>query len=101
MPKLFLGGLDNISAAPDEGIMIDDDDIDTEDGSDSNGEVLYEIQHGSIMAWTTSKIFRENLKKDLITLIESSNENVIIVGITPTRFIDYFAIIVKCRRLEV
>lgn len=96
----MLGGDENKSDAPDEGIMIFDDDIDTEEGSDSYGSIIYEKQPGTIDCWTSSRSDRKKLRDDMVSIIEKSGENALITGIRPINFLDYHAFEISLRRCE-
>lgn len=97
-PPVMLGGDENKGDAPDEGIMIFDDDIDTEEGSATDGELIYEKQPGTIDCWTSSREDRQKLKLDVISIIENSGENVIITSIKPVNYLDYHAFELSLRR---
>lgn len=96
----MLGGDENKGGAPDEGIMIFDDDIDTEEGSDSYGRIIYEKQSGMIDCWTSSRSDRKKFRDDMVSIIENSGENVLITGIRPINFLDYHAFEISLRRCE-
>ncbi|KKK79519.1 hypothetical protein LCGC14_2832660, partial [marine sediment metagenome] len=77
-----------------------DDDIDTSEGSDSYGHIIYEKQEGIIRAWTTNRPDRKKLRDDLVYIIENSGENVIMTGIGVVNFLDYYAFEIRLRRCE-
>ena len=80
--------------------MILDDDIDTGEGSDSYGNIIYEKQEGIIRAWTSNRPDRKKLRDDLVYIIEHSGENVIMTGMGVTNFLDYYAFEIRLRRCE-
>lgn len=80
--------------------MILDDDIDTNEGSDSYGVIIYEIQEGIIRAWTTNRPDRKKLKDDLVSIIENSGENVLMTSRNVINFLNYYAFEIRLRRCE-
>ena len=99
IPPIILGGLDNKRGAPDEGIMIDDDDVDIEDGTASDGTIIYEWQTAIIIMWSSTKEDRQNLKTDLQNILKPINSGLglKILGISPTRFIDNYGFEMRVR----
>lgn len=95
-----MGGDENKRRAPDEGIMVLDDDIDPSEGSDSYGKIIYEKQEGSIVGWTSNREDRQKLRDDLVYIIENSGENVLMTYMGPTNFLNYYAIEIRLRRCE-
>lgn len=80
--------------------MILDDDIDTNEGSDSYGTIIYEIQEGIIRAWTSNRPDRKKLNDDLVFIIENSGENVLMTSKSVINFVNYYAIEIRLRRCE-
>ncbi len=69
--------------APDEGIMIIDEDIDLETGSDAYGEIIFEKQPCIIEAWATNREDRKALKDDIVAILNASNLNIGFLSIRP------------------
>ena len=80
--------------------MLFDEDIDTAEGSASNGKLIYEMQTGLIEAWTSNRVDRKKLRDDLVAIVENSNENVEIIGLLPTNFLDLYGNEISVRRCE-
>ena len=99
-PPVALGGDFNEKEFPDEGIFIIDEDIDTGEGSDSFGKIIYENQSCTVRAWTNSRIDREKLKKDLVKIIENDLARSYMPSILPLDFLDKHGIEITIKRLE-
>ncbi|KKN76288.1 hypothetical protein LCGC14_0371400 [marine sediment metagenome] len=97
---VILGGDENERGNPDEGIRVMDSDVETGEGSDAYGNIIYERQDGIIRAWTSSRPDRKKLRDDLVYIIENSGENVLITGWGVINFLDYHAFEIRLRRCE-
>lgn len=85
--------------APDEGIRLVNDDVDTEDGSASDGKIIYENQSGTILAWANNKTDRYNILLDVIDIVNSSGDNAIITGYLPTSWMEKKGFEMRIRRI--
>lgn len=95
-----IGGDYSEKNMPYEGIFIIDEDIDTGDGSDSFGKIIYENQTCTVRAWTTNRTERKSLKKDIVKIIEDDLANSIMPSILPIDFLDKHGIEITVRRLD-
>lgn len=98
--SIVLGGEYSESNMPYEGIFIVDEDIDTGEGSDCYGKIIYEPQSCTVRAWTTNRSDRAKLKKDLVKIIEDNLDNSFMPSILPIDFLDKHGIEITVRRLE-
>lgn len=80
--------------------MLLDSDVETGEGSDSYGNIIYERQDGIIRAWTSNRPDRKKIRDDLVFIIENSGENVLITGWGIVNYLDYYAIEIRLRRCE-
>lgn len=96
---VLMEGEDNKTAAPDEGILIFDEDLDTEDGSDCYGNIIYERQGAIIEIWTTSRIDRQHIKDDIVAILNASSLHIWFAGMTPKNTLDLFGYEIRVRRI--
>ena len=92
-------GDDNKAASPDEGLLIFDEDIETEEGSDAYGEIVYERQGAIIEIWTTNRIDRQHIKDDIVAILNASTLKIWFAGITPKNLLDKFGYEIRVRRI--
>ena len=97
-PPVLLGGDWNDRTIKDLGILIFNDDIDLKSGSDAYGEVIYEKQEGSLVAWATTREDRQKLKDDLIYNIENSGFHDYIASLVPRDFQDKYGFEMRIER---
>ena len=84
---------------PDEGIRLINDDVDTEEGSDCYGKIHYEKEGGTITTWANNKQDRENIRLDIIDIINVSGDNAIISGYLPITFMEKKGFEMRIRRI--
>jgi len=102
LPPVYLAGDYNRRGSPDEGIMIFDDDVDSDEGSDSYGDIIYDRQSGTIRAWTNLREDRLKLKDDLLEAVKYVNSglNLIVGGWIPINFQDKYGVEIRVRRCD-
>ena len=71
---------------PDEGIKVIDDDVDTEDGRDTYGTILYERQVATLLLWSTTKAMRDEIKNDIIAILAAADVRIYCSGWIPKAY---------------
>ena len=90
-PAILMEGEMSKRGAPDEGIMLVDEEIDLDRGSDCYGNIIFESQPCIIEAWSTNRIDRKHLKDDIVYILNNSTLNIYFLSIRPaTMIIDKF-----------
>lgn len=84
---------------PDEAIRLINSDVEVEEGTASDGTIIYERESGTIVFWTSNKAERSNIEQDIKDIIKDSGDNALIIGLIPTSFLDKYGMEFTVRRI--
>lgn len=84
---------------PDEGLRLAPADVEVEDGTASNGDIIFEEQEGTITFWASNKATRLKMENDIKSIIKASGDNGIITSKTIVNFLDKNAMEIRVKRI--